>query len=90
MSGHADTILEADRLSAICSLRRFTPQEAEEAVDVLLAIPELVAENQQLRDALEQIDAAGRVEVRYGGQIAGAMKDIARAALAGTPSEATG
>jgi tRNA A37 threonylcarbamoyltransferase TsaD len=50
----------------------------------------VAAENQRLRDALEQIDAAGGVEVRYGGQIAGAMKDIARAALAGTPSEATG
>ena len=44
---------QANRLSAACSLRPFTPEEAEEAVDVLLAIPGLlsvVATLQQERD----------------------------------------
>jgi hypothetical protein len=84
MSGHADTC-------PVCGSRataRVTDGETFQYE--ALGDDALVAENQQLRDALEQIDAAGGVEVRYGGQIAGAMKDIARAALAGTPSEATG
>lgn len=34
----------AERLSSVCSLRPFTPEEAEEAVNTLLAIPALLAD----------------------------------------------
>jgi hypothetical protein len=73
MSGHADTLRRerdaARNLSEGITLRYIDKVEGERDV--------LVAENQQLRDALEQVRAG--YDEFYAG--------IARAALAGTSSE---
>lgn len=45
---------QAERLASICSMRRFLADEAEEAVNVLLAIPGLLAEIEQLEDELRR------------------------------------
>jgi hypothetical protein len=73
MSGHADTIRTA--------LTRLHSESS-----ALAALAALVAENQQLRDALERIVAN---ENSVGFVPASIARVALRAALAGTPSEDT-
>jgi hypothetical protein len=70
---HGDSLLResAERLSSICSLRPFTPEEAEEAVNTLLAIPALLKNGERLREALTD-------EIAMGEQSAATLRELHR------------
>jgi hypothetical protein len=81
MSGHADTIRSA--------LLTATFEHSATRSDVDDALDALVAENQRLRDALEQISDWGALKTVWAHHTDAKMSRLARAALAGTPSEDT-
>jgi hypothetical protein len=85
VSGHADTIRNA---LIWRSGRLAGPRE-----DPLAALDALVAENQQLRDALERMDGVARSAIAFVltpyKRAELELRRISASALAGTPSEDT-
>jgi hypothetical protein len=85
MSGHADTIRRVLQQLGLPRYGQFERPAAQEGLDALDA---LVAENQRLRDALTAIASwESPLGVEYAAECYSKAQAVARAALAGTPSE---